>query len=191
MKKIMFCDRYGLTQAVIDGRKTMTRRLIPSKFVDSARNGFFNVCIYDAQKAGRAYRVGEIVAVAQSYQSLNESGFVAPEQCEHTCEDSKGYENKMYVRADLMPYQIQITDIRIERLQDIKNNDCTREGIFRDDIDPEFPFVFDVFGKQTSRWRFPTRKEAFAALINRRGVGGPGTWERNPLVFVYSFKLIK
>ena len=27
MKKIMFNDRYGLTQAVIEGRKTMTRRL--------------------------------------------------------------------------------------------------------------------------------------------------------------------
>ena len=28
MKKIMFNDRYGLTQAVLDGRKTMTRRII-------------------------------------------------------------------------------------------------------------------------------------------------------------------
>lgn len=30
MKKIMFNDRYGLTQAVIEGRKTMTRRLAAS-----------------------------------------------------------------------------------------------------------------------------------------------------------------
>lgn len=29
MKKIMFNDRYGLTQAVLNGRKTMTRRIIP------------------------------------------------------------------------------------------------------------------------------------------------------------------
>lgn len=27
-KKIMFNDKYGLTQAVLDGRKTMTRRII-------------------------------------------------------------------------------------------------------------------------------------------------------------------
>lgn len=27
MNKIFFNDRYGLTQAVIDGRKTMTRRM--------------------------------------------------------------------------------------------------------------------------------------------------------------------
>lgn len=28
MKKIMFNDKYSLTQAVLDGRKTMTRRII-------------------------------------------------------------------------------------------------------------------------------------------------------------------
>lgn len=32
MKKVMFLDRYNLTQAVIDGRKTMTRRNIPKDF---------------------------------------------------------------------------------------------------------------------------------------------------------------
>ena len=36
MKKIMFNDRYGLTQAVLDGRKTMTRRIIPQKVVEYA-----------------------------------------------------------------------------------------------------------------------------------------------------------
>lgn len=28
MKKIMFNDEFGLTQAVLEGRKTMTRRII-------------------------------------------------------------------------------------------------------------------------------------------------------------------
>lgn len=36
-KKIMFNDKYSLTQAVLDGRKTMTRRIIkyccPIKFI--------------------------------------------------------------------------------------------------------------------------------------------------------------
>ena len=35
-KKIMFNDRYGLTEAVLSGRKTQTRRLIP---ID-----LYNVC---------------------------------------------------------------------------------------------------------------------------------------------------
>lgn len=28
MKKIMFNDKYGLTQAVLEGRKTQTRRIV-------------------------------------------------------------------------------------------------------------------------------------------------------------------
>lgn len=37
MKKIMFNDKYGLTQAVLDGRKTMTRRISE----DQIRNSIF------------------------------------------------------------------------------------------------------------------------------------------------------
>jgi hypothetical protein len=29
MRKIMFKDKYGLTKAVLEGRKTMTRRIVP------------------------------------------------------------------------------------------------------------------------------------------------------------------
>lgn len=32
MQKIMFNDKYGLTQAVLEGRKTVTRRIIPREF---------------------------------------------------------------------------------------------------------------------------------------------------------------
>lgn len=32
MKKIMFNDRYGLTQAVLDGRKTQKRVMVPKEF---------------------------------------------------------------------------------------------------------------------------------------------------------------
>ena len=39
MKKIMFNDRYGLTQAVLEGKKTMTRRIIPDIEIDWNRRG--------------------------------------------------------------------------------------------------------------------------------------------------------
>lgn len=34
MKKILFNDKYGLTQAVLEGRKTQTRRIIKFNAVD-------------------------------------------------------------------------------------------------------------------------------------------------------------
>jgi hypothetical protein len=39
MKKIMFNDRYGLTQAVLEGNKTMTRRIIQDIEIDWNRRG--------------------------------------------------------------------------------------------------------------------------------------------------------
>ena len=37
MKKIMFNDRYGLTKAVLKGKKTQTRRVISDKILDKIK----------------------------------------------------------------------------------------------------------------------------------------------------------
>ena len=135
MKKIMFNDKYLLTQAVLRGEKTQTRReftltldkkvddklirIYPSKvFFDNGKWLFdYEGRIYNLPKENYPrYGVGEVVAIAQSYHSLNKSGYIAPEWCEHTCESSAGYKNKMFVKAELMPHKIKITNVRIERL---------------------------------------------------------------------------
>lgn len=204
MKKIMFNDRYGLTQAVLDGRKTMTRRLINlcendlhfMKIADRGEYLFCSKTVLDS--AYPRYKVGEILAVAQSYHELNKAGYVASEWLEHTCESSAGYENKMFVRADLMPHRIRITNIKVERLQDISDEDCLKEGV-------EKAFIgYFVDGLKTKDWEkeshvetwdgqtfklFPYPQEAFAALIDK--VSGEGTWDSNPYVFVYEFELLK
>ena len=104
----------------MNGTKTMTRRLLK----DGTPLGN-----WEETEKSLPYKVGEIVAIAQSYHTLNKSGYVAPEWCEHTCESSAGYENKMFVRADLMPHRIMITDVKIERLQELSDEDCTKEGV--------------------------------------------------------------
>jgi hypothetical protein len=84
-----------------------------------------------------------------------------------------------------MPHKIQITGVRIERLQDISNEDCLKEGIvaIKGGFGVGFGENYNVFGE--------TPREAFAALIDRPGVGRKGLWESNPWVVVYTFKLIK
>ncbi len=211
MQKIMLNDKLGLTEAVLEGRKTMTRRIIKAPrtmdgkdvygfSVVSYRNGeIVEVMAVDEDGAMinnilPKYKVGEVVAVAQSYHSLNKSGYVAPEWLDHYCEDSAGYENKMFVRADLMPHHIRITNVRVERLQDISDEDCLREGIVKDDSKMcfngyAFDYCFDQHGNMlASRW-YKTPREAFAALIDK--VSGKGTWEANPWVYVYEFELVK
>ncbi len=185
MKKIMFNDQYGLTKAVLEGRKTMTRRSVNLNRVHTIIPGRIAECYLKYAP----YKVGEVVAVAQSYNALNEAGFVAPEGLDHTCEDSAGYKNKMFVRADLMPYNIRITAVRVERLQDISDEDCLREGVDE--------FVLRK-GDGTRRTKYSFKgadnnylspRDAFSALIDR--TSGKGTWMRNPRVFVYEFELVK
>ena len=91
----------------------------------------------------------------------------------------------MFVDSSLMPHKIRITNVRIERLQDISDEDCLREGVRKvvneNGIDVQYYVDHDAC--------FETPREAFARLIDK--VSGKGTWERNPYVFVYDFELIK
>ena len=212
MKKILFSDRFGLTQAVLEGRKTMTRRVIKAprtmegkdvygySVVKYPRTGVpIEVMALDADGAQinnilPKFKVGEVVAVAQSYHCLNKSGYVAPEWLDHYCEDSAGYENKMFVRADLMPHQIRITNVRVERLQDISDEDCLLEGIYNWKDAPDCPSgqkncPIELYAHDGSWDGFQSPREAFAALIDK--VSGKGTWASNPWVFVYEFELVK
>lgn len=205
MKKIMFNDKYGLTQAVLDGRKTMTRRIIHAENIpDDPEYGYDpNIdacCVFneDDVVAKSQYNLCEVVAIAQSYKDINELGIVQtkPTQGDEYiwfgndggmecvwAENHAGWENKMFVKADLMPHQIKITNIEVEHLQDISDEDCLREGIRKWDkggnpLGPSYDFV-------NSPNCYATPREAFAALIDK--VSGKGTWNSNPMVWVYEF----
>lgn len=198
---MMFNDWYGLTQAVISGRKTVTRRIIdPQGKYEELRWWQpcieFEECMYGyTENEGweviePRYNVGEIVAVAQRYDSfLHPNNGVIEHDYQTTALASKGWDNKMFVKADLMPHQIQIRDIRIERLQDISEEDCMKEGIYRDYGDTEFPprEFYDYDGNNGNG--FNTPRAAFASLINK--VSGRGTWDRNPFVWRIEFELVK
>lgn len=176
MKKINFNDKFGLTQAVLDGRKTITRRIVP-----------FTYC-KDKIHLSR-YKVGEVVAIAQSYETVyHEQGLETLDMLVSGWKYSKGWRNKLFVRADFMPHHIRITDIKIERLQDISDEDCLKEGIYKGQCGSADTHFMDVYYYKGDIQPYCTPREAFAALIDK--VSGKGTWESNPYVFVYEFKLI-
>lgn len=200
MKKMMFNDRYGLTQAVISGRKTVTRRIIdPQGKYEELRWWQpcieFEECMYGyTENEGweviePRYNVGEIVAVAQRYDSfLHPNNGVIEHDYQTTALASKGWDNKMFVKADLMPHQIQIRDLRIERLQDISDIDCIKEGIRHAYAESILGMHGYIDCEGTGLW-FNTPREAFASLIDK--VSGRGTWDRNPFVWRIEFELVK
>ena len=200
MKKIMFNDKYGLTQAVLEGRKTQTRCLASPFLLDAVRIGYARFEIFAGRelrcwkkensfiKFNLPYNIGEVVAVAQSYKDAGIEDVTDKDGFLYHTSTIAGWDNKMFVRADLMPHQVLITNVRIERLQDISDEDCLREGLEWDGTASQY---YINYKKETGHKTFlgKTLREAFANLIDK--VSGKGTWERNPYVLVYNFELIK
>ncbi|MDC2620925.1 hypothetical protein [Bacteroides ovatus] len=198
MKKIMFNDKFGLTQAVLDGRKTMTRRII--KLDKLGEYNFDNAL---KQEWGRKsieayinnyarYKVGEVIAIAQSYETVFHSGncpndFFVDSSTINKKYCGAGFKNKMFVKADLMPHHIEITGIKVERLQEISDEDCLKEGIIHAYTDNDGIKRYHTPHTKRGYLSTDVAQQAFSFLIDK--VSGKGTWESNPFVFAYEFRL--
>lgn len=181
MKKILFNDKFGLTQAVLEGRKTQTRRIIRGVYSVSCSG-------IDMLTHKPAYKLGEVIAIAQSYKDAGIEDVTDKDGFLYHAFTIAGWNNKMFVRADLMPHQIRITNVRIQRLQDISDEDCLKEGLEWDGVASQY---YVNYRKETGSKTFlgKTPREAFAHLIDK--VSGKSTWDSNPYVWVYDFELIK
>ncbi len=203
----MFNDDYGLTQAVLNGRKTMTRRIIkcPETYKGRPVKGLRTTGSKDIRLAVEMlvyneecddfvpmyiqprYEIGEVIAVAQSYKDAGYDTHDTFGEC-RSIGSYPGWKNKRFVKAEYMPRHISITNIKIERLQDISDEDCLKEGIYEDSGDDEFPpsIFYEFEGNKDNG--FDTPREAFAALIDK--ISGRGTWNNNLYTFAYEFELI-
>lgn len=203
MKKIMFNDKFQLTQAVLEGRKTQTRRIIPKDFFSLTWDKRDDTLVYensmgdfiDIRNSKYALcKAGEIVAVAQSYRDcggVNEEGIPMWEIISSKVGGTNaGWSNKMYVKPELMPHQIRITNVRVGRLQDISDEDCLKEGIIKGKVGSEDTHFMDAYYIPTlKKDPFCTPQGAYSYLIDK--ISGKDTWKRNPYVFVYDFELVK
>ena len=203
--KIMFNEQYGLQQAVLKRWKTMTRRIIKGNFEDvkayHANGGWHFIADTDDGDSivlKPHYEIGEVVAIAQpyknddvlNYNAYDKDGTPRPDGLSRHKKmlKSAGYRNKRFVRADLMPHHIRITDLWFERLQDISDEDCLKEGVVKSDF-KDFPqqMYFPYKGCKDTEVMW-TPQGAFHILIDK--VSGKGTWDSNPWVVAYTFELV-
>lgn len=164
----MFNERYGLESAVINGTKTRTWR---------------------ADKQPR-YEVGEIVAIKQCYADV----------CYYFCEQNNrkyidyialyshqaGWRNKMFVKNELMPHKIRIIAVKKCKLQDLTDEECIKEGIYRAKNDKGI-YTYTYTNNKLGGYSRPIG--AFGDLI--RTLNGKGYWDSNPEGYAYEFELVK
>lgn len=198
MKKIMFNDRFLLTQAVLDGIKTQTRRIIkPQPEYDEDKGllweGYYSGIGFDNPKDAYKnfahhgpYKVGEVLAVAMSYKDIYERirSWEYAEEYRSNHENLAGWRNKMFTDTKMPFAKIKITKVRVQKLQDITDEECLLEGVglYQETA------VKTIATLNDTKEEFNTAREAYAFMID--AICGKETWESNPFVFAYDFERV-
>lgn len=209
MKGLMFNNKYGLQDSVLDGGKTMTRRNVSNKLINQYEEWIDSVsCInvpsgtsYETIEEFLSkripYEIGEVVAIKQSYKDVGFEPEMILYRSMHEidgyrmerADTEKGWNNKMFVCNNLMPHHIRITNIKTEKLQYISDEDCLKEGIHIGDfINTWDKYYYNIIGDCAAHKTFRTPKDAYASLIDK--INGKGTWDKNCLVWAIEFELI-
>lgn len=210
MKKIMFNDHYGLTQAVLEGRKTMTRRVLNLSEEDEAwldHTFDWDLCESDILERYAQYQVGEVVAVAQSYLEAYEELLADEDWDNHrdkwdvfrhflfNGEDHtvlKGWKNKMFVKSEVMPNRIRFTGRKIERLQSITEEDSLKEGV-KKDTNLGWYYMPNLYIHRKTNTGDPSLfenpKAAYLKLCQKLRM--VLDYSANPWVIAYTFELVK
>lgn len=148
----MFNHRYGLHDATVQGTKTQTRRIIPKTKIEAyykSRDNVSYVCLPTCQPIYSEtleqammrqcpYEVGQVLPIAECYAKIynrlllhgkTNDALAFRSELGAEPELQAGWQNKMFVREELMPRAIRIDTIRFQMLQDISEEDCLAEGI--------------------------------------------------------------
>lgn len=196
MKKIMFSTTYGLQQGVIARTKTMTRRvdkkLNHPLVIDISEWGIddngkcYLVITYSTgltEDVYPPYQIGEEIAIAQPYKDICLTDPIFFEGMRKEA----GWSNKMFVAAEYMPHRIRIIDIKVERLQDISEEDAMKEGVEKWMGGYIVTGIMERHG-QNNAW-FKSPRDAFFRLFTK--LCGYKAWNTNPWVYAYTFELVR
>jgi hypothetical protein len=193
-----------MVRAILDGRKTMTRRVVKVYSGDGAvvLNG--NMSEHTLGKLKCPYgQVGDRLWVRETWRVMRKWDDTPPrsipdnQTVEYCADDYRGFFNGKTRVSIHMPrwacrIQLEVTGVRIERLQDISEGDAIAEGLV---TMPQFDWTTQkptgrILAETTqSPPYWDTPKTAFQTLWE--SINGPGSWAANPFVWVIEFKRIK
>lgn len=129
---------------------------------------------------------GEVLFLKEPYRV--ETGNVIKYKFSSLQPDKEKWRNKLFMKEDFARYYIKITGKRRERLQDISDEDCIREGIYVGKVGSEETHFMTAYYSPHDHQPCITPKRAFSGLIDE--IYGPCTWDSNPMVTRYEFVLV-
>lgn len=205
MREIPILFSTPMVQAILDGRKTMTRRVVGedkrgewTAFNDVRKNSEYGasvpcylnreISIDDKSRniMYPKYDVGDILWVRETWARLNDDyhpddkGSIYVYKADHITgndgPDLIKWKPSIFMPRAAARIFLRVTDVRVERLQEILCGDMKREGC----IPPT------VTGGQYQQWQRDYWIPLWDAINAKRGYG----WETNPWVWVIEFKKV-
>ena len=176
-----------MVRAILSGTKTQTRRLFRPQpeyrygvlFPQGSSTGYSPSLLAGACPFGRP---GDRLWVREQFACVRTRGMRYVEyKSDRSLSDFDGYDSPAGGRwrpSIHMPrwasrITLEITDVRVERLQDISEADAKAEGVSMPDVTPTPPDF----------WSY---QQEFRHLWEQ--INGPGSWNDNPWVWVIEFK---
>lgn len=132
------------------------------------------------------YQIGDICYLKENYAIAGNTTDHHIYQSDYDPEARKKikWKSKMMMPAVSARYKVQVTGIRVERLQDISEYDAIHEGVEKHWRDTELYkcYLDDDFAHKQATYSF----RSLWYFIN-----GNDSWNKNPWVFVYEFKFLE
>lgn len=196
-KPILFST--PMVNAILEGRKKMTRRVIKfsgddpklkclgSIIGDEKHNGKFGFGYTDERILfiiKPKYNVGDILWVRETFLKYNDPDTGIKFLYKATPTILSESNNIKWMPSIFMPKEaarifLEVTNVRVERLQEITEEDSIAEGA---------KYMNDSISENGETYK-GSYKNGFKHIWE--SINGASSWDENPFVFVYAFKPVE
>ena len=197
-----------MVRAILAGTKTQTRRLIKPQPLVRDNGGMVNLCrnewaVLDGCLAGLwkcPYgEIGDKLWVRETFSydvsempPIDVSGNpICKEVVVYMATDDDGsyfWRPSIHMRRDESRIDLEVINVRIEKLKDISEEDCYAEGISRSWEDWPLQGHEEALITPSASLSVPHPKWAYECLWSK--INGCGSWDKNPWVWVIEFDRI-
>jgi hypothetical protein len=199
MRPILFSP--AMVEAVLSGQKTQTRRIIkpqpdPSFHVQVGTglsldgNGVFGA-LYSKGGIHADFvkcpygKVGDILWVREKWldasigkKDLRDVIYFSSESGKLYDKQGAKWKPSIFMPREACRIFLKITDIRIEVLNKISDDDCLAEGVYKE---KDYYYVGGKFKSSDPKWAFLQLWES---------INGVNSWDNNPFLWVVKFEII-
>lgn len=188
-----------MVRALLAGKKTQTRRVVkackdrntgcdlaPHEIAGEINHGDYENSKYG--KPGDRLWVRETFGIPDAPLERKEKALVAYKATDFPAIDFGRWRPSIFMPRWASRITLEITGVRVERLQDISEADALAEGVKVGD--PSVHQLKTDPGKHQKYMRGTAKTAVVAYKSLWESINGPGSWAANPWVWVIEFKRV-